>query len=82
MWQDTLGSNGIFIYPTFPTSAFRHNGILTKTSGTMFPMIFNLMGYPATHVPIKLDVNGLPVGLQVSTPLHYNLNSYLINSEK
>lgn len=44
-------------------------------------MIFNLMGYPSTHVPIKLDINGLPVGLQVSNKVIVDLeigrNGYL-----
>lgn len=38
---------------------------MTHTTGVMYTMLFNLMGFPATHVPAGRDANGLPVGFQV-----------------
>lgn len=33
--------------------------------GVMFAMLFNLLGFPATHVPLGFDKDGLPIGMQV-----------------
>lgn len=47
-----LGTNGVLFYPTFPQSAMRHNESITKLSGVMYTMLFNIMGFPSTHVPV------------------------------
>lgn len=34
-------------------------------AGVIYPMNFNLMGFPATHVPIGRNREGIPLGFQV-----------------
>ncbi|XP_077288135.1 fatty-acid amide hydrolase 2-like [Arctopsyche grandis] len=63
--QRALGTNGVFLYPTFPIPAFYHNQVFTKPAGVLYTMIFNILGLPSTHVPLGLDSNGLPIGIQV-----------------
>ncbi|XP_031633362.1 fatty-acid amide hydrolase 2-A-like [Contarinia nasturtii] len=60
-----LGDNGVLFYPTYPTTAVRHNDSHLKLSGVAYTMIFNLFGFPSTHVPLGQDRNGLPVGFQI-----------------
>lgn len=57
---DKLKTNGVFFYPTFPQSAMRHNESVLKLSGVMYSMIWNIMGFPSTHVPVsaKLKFHG------------------------
>lgn len=65
-FQDLLGDNGVFIYPTYPSPAIYHHQTYTKTPGVLYTMIFNILGMPATHVPLGLNRKGLPIGIQVS----------------
>jgi fatty acid amide hydrolase 2 len=48
-----LGTNGVLFYPTFTQSAMRHGESLTKLSSIMYAMIFNILGFPSTHVPVR-----------------------------
>lgn len=50
---EKLDTNGVLFYPTFPQPAMRHCESPIKMSGVMYSMLFNLMGFPATHVPVK-----------------------------
>ncbi|XP_017783292.1 PREDICTED: fatty-acid amide hydrolase 2-A-like [Nicrophorus vespilloides] len=62
---ESLGDNGIFVYPTFPSSAFRHYQVFTRMYGVCYSMIFNVMGCPSTQIPIGFDKHGMPIGLQI-----------------
>ncbi|KAF6208148.1 hypothetical protein GE061_016599 [Apolygus lucorum] len=64
-FQEMLGENGVFLYPTYPCSAVHHNESFNKLSGVMYPLIFNALGMPSTHVAMGLGRNNLPVGFQV-----------------
>lgn len=50
---EKLSDDGVLFYPTFPQPAMRHTESLTKMSGVMYTMFFNLMGFPSTHVPVS-----------------------------
>ncbi|XP_073817394.1 fatty-acid amide hydrolase 2-A-like [Musca autumnalis] len=61
-----LGTNGVLILPTYHKTANFFNGCsLLNISGVVFMLLFNVLGFPATHVPMGLDRKGLPVGFQV-----------------
>ncbi|KAL3277363.1 hypothetical protein HHI36_012713 [Cryptolaemus montrouzieri] len=60
-----LRDNGVFIYPTFPTTALKHGEFYFKAAGIGYLTPFNLMGLPATTVPCGKTSDGLPIGLQV-----------------
>ncbi|XP_011214419.3 fatty-acid amide hydrolase 2-B [Bactrocera dorsalis] len=60
-----LGNNGVFFFPTFPVPAIHHNSSILFLSNVDYCMIFNILGFPTTHIPMGHDDNGLPVGFQV-----------------
>ncbi|XP_044759084.1 fatty-acid amide hydrolase 2 [Coccinella septempunctata] len=62
---DILGDNGVLIYPTHPTVAPYHNEPIMKPFNFSYTGIINVLGLPATHIPMGLNSEGLPMGLQV-----------------
>ncbi|XP_049306440.1 fatty-acid amide hydrolase 2-A [Bactrocera dorsalis] len=60
-----LGNNGVFFFPTFPVPALHHNSSILFLSNVDYCMIFNILGFPSTHIPMGHDDDGLPVGFQV-----------------
>lgn len=63
-FQQTLGDNGVLLYPVCNGLAHYHHQVFLRASGVMYTMIFNILGMPATTVPMGL-YKGLPVGIQV-----------------
>lgn len=63
--QKMLGENGVLFYPTYPTTAVYHNDSHLKLTGVSYTMIFNLFGFPSTHVPLGRDRDNMPVGFQI-----------------
>ncbi|KAF2901282.1 hypothetical protein ILUMI_04900 [Ignelater luminosus] len=63
--SDLLGNDGVFLYPTHPTAAPYHNEPLIKPFDFGYSGIINVLGFPATHCPMGLNSDGLPIGLQV-----------------
>ncbi|XP_046739207.1 fatty-acid amide hydrolase 2 [Diprion similis] len=64
-FSDLLGDDGVFLFPTFVRSAPFHGQLTLQLAGTLYCMVCNVLGLPSTHVPMGLDREGLPVGLQV-----------------
>lgn len=60
-----LGSDGVFIYPTAPQPALYHYETIVKPFDFAYTSIFNVLGLPATHCPMGLNKEGLPIGIQV-----------------
>lgn len=63
--EGILGENGVLIFPSHPTTALRHNVPLLMPSNFIYTGIFNALYLPVTQVPLGLDSNGLPLGIQV-----------------
>lgn len=63
--QDLLGDDGVFIYPTHPTVAPYHNEPLVRSLNFSYTGIINVLGFPATAVPLGLGSEGLPLGVQI-----------------
>lgn len=63
--KDLLGEDGVFLYPTHPTPAPYHNEPLYKPFNFSYTGIINVLGFPATHIPMGLSKEGLPIGIQV-----------------
>ncbi|KAK2586697.1 hypothetical protein KPH14_011737 [Odynerus spinipes] len=62
---ELLGENGVFIYPTFPTAAPIGKTIALYMINATYCSIWNILGFPSTHVPMGLNKDGLPIGFQV-----------------
>lgn len=60
-----LGTNGVFLYPTHPTTAPFHNEPIARAFNFSYTGIINILGLPATACPLGLDKDGLPIGIQV-----------------
>ncbi|XP_055921354.1 fatty-acid amide hydrolase 2 [Eupeodes corollae] len=63
--QNLLGDDGVFIYPTHPTVAPYHNEPLVRPLNFSYTGIINVLGFPATAVPLGLGSEGVPLGVQV-----------------
>lgn len=65
-----LGDTGVLFYPTYPVASLQHNESFVRIFGVMYTMLFNVLGFPATHVPMGRDLSGKPVGMQVIAAPH------------
>lgn len=64
-FQTLLGETGVFLYPTFPTTAHYHYRIFHKLIDTSYLVIFNALGLPVTNAMIGMDRNNMPMGIQI-----------------
>lgn len=64
-FQALLGDNGVFLYPTFPSSAHYHYRIFHKLIDTSYMVIFNALGLPVTNAMIGMDRDNMPMGIQI-----------------
>lgn len=62
--QDLLGDNGVFIYPTFRNQVFPQLMLCEIMSSNCG--FFNIIGFPAVHVPMGLNCERMPLGVQVN----------------
>jgi len=64
--EQLLGDDGVFLYPTHPLPAPFHNQPLLLTFNFAYTGVFNVLGLPATAVPMGLAAEeGVPIGIQV-----------------
>ncbi|XP_068147931.1 fatty-acid amide hydrolase 2-A [Drosophila tropicalis] len=63
--QRLLSNNGVLIYPTHPTVAPYHNEPILRPINFAYTGIVNVLGFPATAVPLGIGSEGLPLGVQV-----------------
>lgn len=65
-FEEMLGTDGVFIYPTHPTVAPYHNEPIVRPFNFSYTGIINVLGFPATAVPLGLGKKeGLPIGVQI-----------------
>lgn len=65
VFKDTLGDDGVLLYPTHPTTAPYHNEPVFRPMNFSYTAIINCLGFPSTTVPLGLSNEGLPIGIQV-----------------
>lgn len=63
--KQVLGDDGVFIFPTMPETAPKLRTTAFKGVDVAFCGLMNVLGLPATHVPLGLTKDALPFGLQV-----------------
>ena len=61
--EDTIG-DGVLLHPPFPRVAPRHGRTVGRPWMLLPAAAFNLMGLPATQIPLGLNGDGLPLGVQ------------------
>lgn len=66
--QELMGDNGVLIAPSYGRIAPRHYTPLLTPVAFTYTSVFNALEYPVTQVPLGLDSNGLPLGIQVIAP--------------
>ncbi|HTN90698.1 MAG TPA: amidase family protein, partial [Sorangium sp.] len=66
-----IGERGVMLYPSYPSAAPRHYGPLLPPFQWTYTAVLNVMEMPATQVPLGLDGEGLPLGVQVAA-IHGN----------
>ena len=60
-----LGSSGVLLYPPYATVAPKHGRPLLAPWRWVYTAIWNALEMPATQVPMGLNDQGLPTGVQV-----------------
>ncbi|XP_077977656.1 fatty-acid amide hydrolase 2-like [Glandiceps talaboti] len=63
--EELLGDDGILLYPSHPKVAPFHNSPITTPFNFAYTGIFNILGFPITQVPLGLNKDGIPLGIQV-----------------
>ncbi|MDF1820224.1 MAG: amidase [Alcanivoracaceae bacterium] len=63
--HELLGDDGVLVHPPYPTVAPKHYKALWPPFNFVHCAIFNTMQVPSTSVPMGLDSNGIPTGVQV-----------------
>ncbi|KAF5289798.1 hypothetical protein FQA39_LY03715 [Lamprigera yunnana] len=63
--QSKLGEDGVLIYPSAPWTASYHCTSYLRPWNFNYFAIWNALKFPVTQVPIGLDSNGLPLGIQI-----------------
>lgn len=60
-----LGDDGVLLYPVYTRTAPRHGRPMLTPFDWTYTGIINVLELPATAVPLGLDRQGLPLGVQV-----------------
>jgi fatty acid amide hydrolase 2 len=63
--HDALGADTVMPYPPHATVAPRHGRAMLPPLRWGYTAIFNLMETPSTAVPMGLDAEGVPLGVQI-----------------
>jgi fatty acid amide hydrolase 2 len=66
--HDELGDHGVLLFPSYSRTAPPHYQPLLRPFQWVYTAILNVMHVPATQVPLGLDSQGLPLGIQVAAP--------------
>lgn len=62
---EKLGDDGVLLYPSSPTSVPYHYASYLRPFNFGYWCLFNALKLPVCQVPMGLDSDGLPVGIQV-----------------
>ncbi|CAL1678283.1 unnamed protein product [Lasius platythorax] len=63
--EEKLGDNGVLFYPSAPFPASYHYSTYLRPFNFGYWCLFNVLRFPVCQVPLGLDKEGLPVGIQV-----------------
>lgn len=80
--KETLKNDGVIIMPTFPISAIYHNQSAFVMMYATYTLLGNVMGLPSMSVPMGLNKDGLPIGVQVTKILTVLLQNFKYVQQK
>jgi fatty acid amide hydrolase 2 len=60
-----IGADGVLLYPPYSRVAPKHRVPILLTFHWQYTAIMNVMEFPVTQVPLGLNAEGLPLGVQV-----------------
>eukprot|EP00931_Biecheleriopsis_adriatica_P067494 TRINITY_DN41628_c0_g1_i1.p1 TRINITY_DN41628_c0_g1~~TRINITY_DN41628_c0_g1_i1.p1 ORF type:complete len:546 (+),score=99.61 TRINITY_DN41628_c0_g1_i1:108-1745(+) len=63
--EAALGEYGVFVMPTLPRHAPKHDELLFRFLDSSFTCIWNAVEFPSTAVPLGSTAQGLPLGVQI-----------------
>jgi len=63
---EMVGPRGVLLYPPFPAVAPRHVWPQLTPFHFVYPALFNVLEMPVTQVPLGLNRDRLPLGVQVA----------------
>lgn len=63
-----LGDDTVLVTPTANITSLRPDAHITELAGALNTMDFNFTGHPGVSVPMGLDPDGVPMGLQIVAP--------------
>ncbi|KAL0129366.1 hypothetical protein PUN28_004218 [Cardiocondyla obscurior] len=63
--KEKLGDNGVLFYPSAPFPPIYHYSAFLRPFNFGYWCLFNALRFPTCQVPLGLDKQGLPVGIQV-----------------
>lgn len=66
--EDILGDNGILLFPSHSRPAPVHYTPLLTPFDFVYTALFNIMETPVTQIPLGLNEEGLPLGIQAIGP--------------
>jgi fatty acid amide hydrolase 2 len=61
-----LGNNGVLLYPSYASPAPMHYKPMFPPFNWIYTAILNVMKFPVTQVPLGLNAEGIPLGVQVA----------------
>ena len=73
-----LARDGVLIYPTHPVPAPYHGQSVLRPCNLSYTALFNILGFPATQVPLGLSRCGLPLGVQLISGKGMDRNSLAV----
>ena len=63
---DRIGPHGVMLFPSYTRPAPRHGRPMALPIDWVYTAVLNVMELPVTQVPMGLDDEGLPTGVQVA----------------
>ena len=63
--EDFVGDHGVMLFPSYTSVAPKHNAPLFPPVNWVYTAVFNIAQVPVTQVPLGLNDQGLPLGVQV-----------------
>lgn len=63
--NEMLADDGVMLFPSYPSVAPKHYWPQARLLDWLYTAIFNATEMPVTQVPLGLDAQGLPLGVQV-----------------